>query len=874
MAILNGVASTVTTANYILTSAPNYYSGFGPGGALTLNNGAALQGTMLQLTNGQGPQATSAFFSQPVHINSFVSQFAFQLLNASGDGFTFTIQNNTPTIVGPAGGALGYGQGVGLPGSIPNSIALKFDLYNNSGEGSNSIGLYLDGAAPILPAVSLDGTGINLHSGHTFLANMNYDGSSLTLTLNDTNTGASFTKAFPVNIAQAVGGTSAYVGFTAGTYGATAVQNILGWTYQSDTATPVFSPGAGTYSSAQQVTITDAAPGAVIYYTTNGFTPTTNSPVYSGPVTITGDQTLQAIAVATGSASPITTAVYTIAANPFYSGGFTSGSGITLNGGSAILGNLLQLTNGSGIQATSAFYSAPVAVGSFATDFTFQLLNPNGDGFAFVIQADGADAVGPPGGALGYGAGTGAAGSLANSVALKFDLYNNAGEGPDSTGLYLNGASPTQPSINLSGSGIDLHSGDVFRAHVNYDGTTLTLTLTDAYTGASFTQPFALNIPQVIGTGTAYVGFTAGTYGATATQNILSWTYTPTTPHPTSQVLSVVVPGPSLVGNLIGDAPNRAATVYLPPSYEASSTKQYPVVYFLHGYGENDSEWFTNNNLQQTIDAAIQAGTMQEMIVVIPNAETLLGGSFYSNSIATGRWEDFIWKDLVSYMDSNYRTIPAAASRGLGGYSMGGYGVFEVGFRHPDVFANLYAISPCCSAWLDDFTQNSPYIVGEQTLQTTIDFVNANPGVQLIAAIDAAWAPDASNPPFYADKPYVNGQVVPSVIAEWQTNLPVENLQSYLPNIAKLQSLGFDAGIEDEFAHIPDTVRLLDAELTAIGIPHFAELFVGDHTDQTYNRLTNKLLPFFSTNLSNVVPAGSGTTPGGGAGATASTPQK
>ncbi|HEY2118820.1 MAG TPA: hypothetical protein VGH37_06500 [Candidatus Acidoferrum sp.] len=67
---------------------------------------------------------------------------------------------------------------------------------------------------------------------------------------------------------------------------------------------------------------------------------------------------------------------------------------------------------------------------------------------------------------------------IGKSVAVKFDLHNNAGEGNNSTGMYLNGASPTMPAVTL-GSGVNLHSGDILHAHLTYDGATLTLIITD-----------------------------------------------------------------------------------------------------------------------------------------------------------------------------------------------------------------------------------------------------------------------------------------------------------------------------------------------------------------------------------------------------------
>jgi hypothetical protein len=77
----------------------------------------------------------------------------------------------------------------------------------------------------------------------------------------------------------------------------------------------------------------------------------------------------------------------------------------------------------------------------------------------------------------------------------------------------------------MSSSGVNLSSGDLMSAHLTYDGTTLTLTLTDTVTGASFTTSAALNIPGAVGGNTAYVGFTGSTGGLTSIQKVLTWTY-------------------------------------------------------------------------------------------------------------------------------------------------------------------------------------------------------------------------------------------------------------------------------------------------------------------------------------------------------------
>jgi hypothetical protein len=290
-------------------------------------------------------------------------------------------------------------------------------------------------------------------------------------------------------------------------------------------ATPTFSPAPGTYSTPQTVSLSDTTSGAVIHCTTDGSTPTASSAVCTS-VSVSATTTIKALAVASGyTNSAVAIGTFTIGTTSInYGSGFTS-SGLQLNGKSILNGSRLRLTDGGASEASSAFFTTAVNVQSFTTDFSFQLTNPNGDGIAFVIQNNSIKASGPSGGGLGYGF-TPPWSSMSKSVAVKFDLYSNAGEGVDSTGLYTGGAYPSVPALDMTSSGVNLHSGDVFNVHMSYDGTTLSMSITDANNAAlRYNTSWTINIPSTVGGNTAWVGFTAGTGGATAIQEILTWTY-------------------------------------------------------------------------------------------------------------------------------------------------------------------------------------------------------------------------------------------------------------------------------------------------------------------------------------------------------------
>lgn len=205
----------------------DFSQGFGAANnQLTLNGNAAVVENRVRLTDGSAKQASSVYSTKPVNIDAFETEFEFQLTKAFADGIMFVLQGDGPNAIGDWSNG---SNGIMFEG-INKSVGVKFDIY---GPDANSTGICLDGVRPTADtAVSLKGTKIDLKSGHPFKVVMKYDRQNLSVTLTDTQTSATHTATYPVDIASHVGGSQAHVGFTGSSGLLTAVQEVRNWKFQ------------------------------------------------------------------------------------------------------------------------------------------------------------------------------------------------------------------------------------------------------------------------------------------------------------------------------------------------------------------------------------------------------------------------------------------------------------------------------------------------------------------------------------------------------------------------------------------------------------------------------------------------------------------
>jgi len=361
----------------------------------------------------------------------------------------------------------------------------------------------------------------------------------------------------------------------------------------------------------------------------------------------------------------------------------------------------------------------------------------------------------------------------------------------------------------------------------------------------------------------------------------------------TGRILEITIPAPSLDGNLLGDPTEQPMSIYLPPSYETSPDKRYPVLYLLHGFKGTNRTWMLDPAIladgplpespdggtytyegklkSDKLDAIIANGLIPELIIVAPNGWNAYKHSYYVNSVVTGNWEDYIVEEVVGYVDSNYRTLPKAASRGIGGHSGGGNGALYLGMRHPEVFGSVYAMAACCSGpefslpgftsaatgelepfWQRVFTRLHA-LTSKDNLPAARVSVPPDFYVNTGLAAGAVYAPNPDRPPLYADYLYEErgGELVRNQAAfeSRRVKSVYHMIDEYEDNLRSLRGLLIDYG-ELEAESLAAGNAEFAAALGRRGIPFVLEVYAGGtHGNLVTERMETRGFEFFAEML-------------------------
>ena len=343
---------------------------------------------------------------------------------------------------------------------------------------------------------------------------------------------------------------------------------------------------------------------------------------------------------------------------------------------------------------------------------------------------------------------------------------------------------------------------------------------------------------------------------------------------------------PTLTENLIGEDGSKVMIVYLPPSYEFTE-KRYPVIYVLHGF--NGTSKSLTRKMKSAMDRMILSEEIQEAIAVFVDGSNRFGGSQYLSSPTIGDYETYIRRDLVNFIDKQYRTIPHRDSRGITGFSMGSYGSMHLSLKYPEVFGVVVA-----QAGTYDFEDDLIETFTEQggLILTLMEPLKQKSGDEFWDALNvladsdalkrislpfrnglaylAGVASNPDKPPCYLDLPYrLKADFPPWERDEevWERifeNDIIHELDRYDSRLRRnpqrlmqLNGIKLVHGLEDEKA-LHRQAEALDQKLTELGIDHEFVTHGGGHTF-----IAEESLQFMAKHLAfeppPATPDGSGT---------------
>ena len=342
-----------------------------------------------------------------------------------------------------------------------------------------------------------------------------------------------------------------------------------------------------------------------------------------------------------------------------------------------------------------------------------------------------------------------------------------------------------------------------------------------------------------------------------------------------------------LRNNALRDPHVRKLAVWLPPQYDGSGNRRFPALYDLVGFmgsGLSHVAWKNfSENVPERVARLIHERRMPPTIMVFPDCFTALGGNQYVNSSAIGNYADYLTKEIVPFVDRNFRTLAAREHRGCFGKSSGGYGAIIHGMRYPSTWGAIadhsgdaYFDFVYWHDWPNTLTELAKYRARAPRLPGLVDVRRAEKGVaagrddgRVRRFLDSVWskpkltmaeghaimnlcmaatydpdprAPNGFRLPFNLE----TGELIAERWAKWRRSDPVNLVAKYRSNLKSLRGIYIDCGARDQY-HIHYGCRILSKRLAQAGIAHRYEEFDDTHSDVDYRMDVS--LPFLARAL-------------------------
>jgi len=327
---------------------------------------------------------------------------------------------------------------------------------------------------------------------------------------------------------------------------------------------------------------------------------------------------------------------------------------------------------------------------------------------------------------------------------------------------------------------------------------------------------------------------------------------------PRGRIEEITIRSSALAGNLLGDPAERIVAVYLPEGYDGGE-EEYPLFVDLVGYtgsGLKHVGWsLFGESVPQRLDRLVAEKKMGPVITLFPDCFTSLGGNQYINSVAVGRWADFLIDEVILAVESSFRVRRGREHRAVFGKSSGGYGAIVHGLLYADAWGAVACHSGDMNfdlVYRADFPKVVDALaVCDGSIEKFLARFDERPKVSgddlhvlMILAMAATYDPDPN-----ASKG-IRLPVDPKTCvldeerwARWLEHDPLRLVRrsDCVENLRSLRGLWIDCGSRDQYA-LHYGARAFADELTHAGIDHVYEEFDDDHSSVDYRM--DRSLPY------------------------------